>query len=204
MNKVLILDDRIERKKTHMNDAAIKQLSFCVSNGWLNTITGEGVEKDMSFQYCSDYSLLAFHKSWLDSNNLLSEIERYAKENRKLLIIFSGGISQILLLNDYKYLRVNSADFYTGRLPGFIEKYVKSEVEQPLLELLYGKGWLIPLYMKYRQLLWNGATEENDAFLEFELNYGKYLEQFKALTPIEMLNKLDESISNEIIKLNAL
>ena len=88
--------------------------------------------------------------------------------------------------------------------PDFIEKYVKSEVEQPLLELLYGKGWLIPLYMKYRQLLWNGATEENDAFLEFELNYGKYLEQFKALTPIEMLNKLDESIRNEIIKLNAL
>lgn len=204
MNKVLILDERIERKKTHMNDAAIKQLSFCVSNGWLNTITGEGVEKDMSFQYCSDYSLLAFHKSWLDSNNLLSEIERYAKEYRKLLLIFSGGITQTLLLNDYKFLRVNSADFYTGRLPVFIEKYVKSEVEQPLLELLYGKAWRIPIYMQYRQLLWRGVAEESEEYMKFELNYGKYLEQFKTLTPIEMLNKLDKSISTEIIKSNAL
>ena len=198
------MDERIERKKTHMSDSAIKQLSFCVSNGWLNTITGEGVEKDMSFQYCSDYSLLAFHKSWLDSNRLLSEIERYAKENRKLLIIFSGGISQILLLNDYKYLRVNSADFYTGRLPDFIEKYVKSKVEQPLLELLYGKAWRIPIYMQYRQLVWRGVTEESEEYMNFELNYGMYLEQFKAPTSIEIMNKLEKSINNEMIKLNAL
>ena len=204
MNKVLILDERVERKKNHMSNNAIRDLNDCENQGYLKMITGEGLEKDNSFQYCLDYSLLAFHKSWLDSNNLLSEIERYAKENKKYLIIFSGGISQTLLLNDYKDLRVNSAIFYTDRLPDFIEKFAKNEVEQPLLELLYGKAWRIPIYMKFRQLLWRGITEENEDYLKFESNYGMYLEQFKAPTSTEIMNKLDKSINNEIIKSNVL
>jgi len=204
MNKVLILDDRIERKKNHMSNNAITELTNCVNRGYLALMTGEGIEEDKSFQYCSDYSLLAFHKSWLDSNNLLMEIERYAKDNEKFLIIFSGGISQTLLLSDYKDLRVNSAGFYTDRLPVFIEKYAKSEFKQPLLELLYGKAWQIPIFMKYRQMLWRGVSEDSDEFTIFELNYGTNLEQFKAPTPIDMINELNKSINHEIIKSNAL
>ena len=203
MKKVLILDDRIERKKTHMTDAALKQLSFCVSSGWLNTITGEGVEEDKSFQYCSDYSMLAFHKSWLDSNNLLSEIERYAKDSKKLLIIFSGGISQTLLLNDYKDLRANSSDFYTDKLPDFIERYATSNIEQPLLLLLYGEVWKLPIYMKYRQLLWKGLPESNedDVFL---LNYESILKEFGESTSADILHKLNIAINKLTIKENTI
>lgn len=204
MNKVLILDDRIERKRNHMSNNAILELTNCVNQGFLTMITGEGIEKDKSFHYCSDYSLLAFHKSWLDSNMLLSDIVRYARKNEKILVIFSGGISQTLLLNDYKDLRVNSAIFYSDSLPIFIEKYAKNDVEQPLLELLYSKAWLIPIYMQYRQLVWRGVTEESEEYMNFELNYGMYLEQFKTPTSIEIMNKLEKSINNEMIKLNAL
>ena len=58
--------------------------------------------------------------------------------------------------------------------------------------------------MQYRLFLWRGVAEESEEYMRFELNYGKYLEQFKALTPIEMLNKLDKSISTEIIISNTL
>ena len=204
MNKVLILDDRVERKRNHMSNSAIIELTNCVKRGYLEMITGEGHENDKYFQYCSDYSLLAFHKSWLDSNKLFSDIEKYAKNNKKFLVIFSGGISQALLLNEFKDLRVNSAVFYSGRLPSFIEKFAKSEVEQPLLDLLYGKAWQIPIYMKFRQLLWRGVTEDNEDYMNFILNYGKYLEQFKTPTLTEIMNKLDKSISSEIIKSNVL
>ena len=201
MNKVLILDDRLERKKTHMTDAALKQLSICESSGWLNIITGEGVEKDKSFQYCSDYSLLAFHKSWLDSNSLLLEIERYAKYNNKFLIIFSGGISQTLLLNDYKDLRVNSADFYTGKLPDFIERYATSKIEQPLLRLLYGEAWQLPIFMKYRQLLWKGLPE-SDKDEEFILNFESILKEFGESTSVDIMHRLNIAIKKLIIKEN--
>ena len=202
MNKILILDDRVERKKTHLNNDAIRKLSNCVSRGLLTMITGEGVEKDKSFQYCSDYSLVAVHKSWLDANELTMDIEQYAK--KKLLVIFSGGIGQTLLLNDYKYLRVNSADFYTNRLPDFIERYAISGIEQPLLQLLYGEAWRLPIYMKYRQLLWRGLSENDDEYIDNEINYGSYLEQFNAPTISEKLEKLDKSIKDEITKANAL
>lgn len=204
MNKVLILDERVERKKNHMSNNAIRELTDCMNRGYLAMNTGEGIEKDNSFQYCSDYSLLAFHKSWLDSNKLFSDIVEYAKNNKKHLVIFSGGISQTLLLNDFKDLRVNSADFYTDRLPVFIEKYAKSEVEQPLLELLYGKSWLIPIFMQYRQMLWRGVSKENNEFEDFESNYKTILEKFKTSTSTEIMNKLEKSINIEIIKSNAL
>lgn len=205
MNRVLILDDRIERKRTHLNDDSIKELENCVSQGFLKMITGEYLEKDSAFQYCDEYSMIAFHKSWLESNKLVTSLEDYAKKNQKYLILFSGGIGQTILLNDYKYLSVNSALFYTEKLPKFIETFAKSDdIEFPLLQLLYGKNWILPIYMKYRQLLWKGVSEEDDEFLEFELNYEKFIKQFSASSTNEILNKLDSTIKDEIIKANAL
>ncbi len=205
MNKVLIIDDRIERKRTHMNDNSIKKLSNCVNQGYLKMITGENLEKDISFQYCNEFSLMAFHKSWLVSNTLTTSIEEYAKREQKFLVVFSGGIGQTILLNDYKYLSINSALFYTERLPKFIETYAISDnIEYPLLQLLYGNNWKLPIYMKYRQILWKGLSVEDQEYMEFELNYGQLTKQFSAPTTDDILNKLDNTIKNEIIKMNVL
>lgn len=205
MNKILILDDRIERKRTHLNDNSIKELENCVSQGFLKMITGENFEKDFAFQYCDEYSMIAFHKSWLESNKLVTSIEEYAKNNQKYLIIFSGGIGQTILTNDYRYLSVNSALFYTEKLPKFIETYAKSgDIEFPLLQLLYGNNWRLPIYMKYREIIWKGLTEGDEEYDIFELNYGQLINQFSASTSIEIVNNLDNTIKKEIIKTNVL
>ncbi len=200
MNKILILDNRVERKKNHMSDAALKQLSECEEQGYVTFFTGEGLEKDLSFQYCEEYSLLATHKSWLDSNELTTDMVEYAKKEQKLLVIFSGGIGQTLLLDEFKRLSVNSADFYSEKLPSFIKRYAKGDVEQPLLELLYGEAWRIPIYMQYRDLVWKGVSEESDEYERFELNYDLYIKDFKQLSQAEKLNLLNRAINEEILK----
>lgn len=203
MNKVLILDDRIERKKTHMDNRSINELNECASQGYLKMLTGENLEKDNSFQYCDDYAMIAIHKSWLVSNNLMTSLEEYVKRNQKYLVVYSGGIGQTILLNYYKYLSINSALFYTANLPKFIETYATSdEVEQPLLQLLYGDNWMLPIYIKYRQILWKGLSEEDEEY--FELNYEQFIKQFRASTLVETLKNLDDAIKNELIKANAL
>ena len=205
MNKVLILDDRIERKKTHLDDRSISELNVCVSQGYLKMITGENLEKDDTFQYCDDYAMMAFHRSWLVSNNLMTNLEEYAKRTQKYLVVYSGGIGQTILLNDYKYLSINSALFYTSNLPKFIETYATSdEVEQPLLQLLYGNNWRLPIYMKYRQILWRGLSEEDKDYMDFELNYEQFIMQFRASTLVGTQNNLDDAIKNELIKTNVL
>lgn len=205
MNKVLILDDRIERKKTHMNDNSIKELSNCESLGYLKMIIGDDSEKENLFHYCDEFSMLAFHKSWLESNELVKSIEEYAKSNHKFLVIFSGGIGQTILLNDYNYLSVNSALFYTEKLPKFIETLAKSDdIEFPLLQLLYGNNWRLPIYMKYREIVWKGLKEGDDEYDNFKINYEQFIDQFNATTSIEILSNLDNTIKKELIKTNVL
>ena len=200
MKKVLILDDRVSRKKTHMSNGSICALNNCEINGYLKMITGEGLENENSFAYCDDYTLLAIHKSWLDTNGLVSDIEKYAKNNQKYLILFSGGIGQTILREEYTILNVNSAIFYTDKLPVFIDRFSTSEVNQPLLQLLYGENWLFPIYMKYRQLLWKLNLESNEDLKldieDFEDTYKIYIDQFKDNNFIESINKINAEITN--------
>ena len=80
----------------------------------------------------------------------------------------------------------------------------KLNIEYPLLQLLYGNNWKLPIYMRYRQILWKGLSVEDQEYMEFELNYGQLTKQFSASTTDDILNKLDNTIKNEIIKMNVL
>lgn len=214
MNKVLLLDDRPERKKNHMSDQAIKKLSFCENQKYLSMDTVKtginlnNVDKDTLFKYFEGYSLLAIHWSWLDHKKLVREVTEYAGENQKLLIFFSGGIGQTLLLDNYTFLSINSAEFYTDRLPDFIEKYITNEMEYPLLEFLYGESWRLPVYMQYRQILWKGISllgeeyvKNNDGeYWDFEANYAQLIYDFEKPQIKDLLMVLNEAINKEILK----
>ena len=195
MKKVLILDDRPNRKTNHMNEIALKKLIDLEKRGCLKMITGEGLDKD-HLQCFEDFSLIAIHYSWMNENRLIDEIDHYTQSNDKLLIEFSGGIGQMLLLNDFKKLRINSADFYTDGLSSFIEKYVANEIEQPILQFLYGESWRLPIYMKYRHYIWKGNLDNDQSYDKFESNFETYIEGFNDAS-------LNEAINNEICKIKA-
>ncbi len=201
MRKVLILDDRIERKKTHMSKTSITKLTDCKNNNYLKMMTGEGIDEGSLSKHFADCDLLAIHFSWMNDKKLTSIIDSYAKDNNKLLIVFSGGISQTFLTEDFRRLSINSALFYSDKLPDFIETFATKEIDLPLLHFLYGNYKNIPLLMKYRQLIWQGSQNDAD---DFNYNYESYLESSQKATPSETQNELSDIINKEIINLKTL
>lgn len=202
MKKVLILDDRIERKKTHMSSSALQKLLECVNDNYLAIVSGEDVKKESISKYFADYDLLAIHYSWANDKSLIQDIDDFAKSNNKLLIFFSGGIAQTLLLDDFKRLSINSAEFYSDKLPEFIEVYATKEIDLPLLHFLYGNNKNLALFMKYRQMVWKDSKENGTD--EFYFNYESYLEPIIKASSSETLDELNKVIYNEIIKLKSL
>ncbi len=195
MNKTIILDDRPERKKSHISDSVIKQLEECTS---LSIVTGESINSDNIEVSFDRYSLLAIHKSWLDNKGLTNKIVDYCKRNRKYLIIFSGGIGQSLLLDNYMRLNVNSASFYTDRLPLFIEKYASNNATAPLLEFLYGEGWRLPILMECRNYLWHGVYDDKYESEEAIINHLNSI--FHKQSDRYSISDMNNMIYNEILK----
>ena len=173
MKKIIIIDDRQDRKKLHLSDNSINELNNLESEGLLTIVSGI----DLSNLNCSlgDYDIIAVHRSYLVNNNMFNSINDYIRNQEKYLIVFSGGISQNTLLNKGKLLNINSSDFYTSKLPVFIKEFCfETNWQSPLLKYLYGDTWRLTLLLHYRYLLWaygniNDIDDSTDEVIAEEL-----------------------------------
>ena len=59
MNKVVIIDDRKERKKLHLSEAALSSLEELVHSGKLDVM-----ESINEIEELANYSLIAVHRSY--------------------------------------------------------------------------------------------------------------------------------------------
>lgn len=153
MRKIIIIDDRTERKKLHLSDDSISQLKKLEEKGILTLSDGEGFNTVSS--QLDDYDLIAIHRTFLTNSNIFNEFVEYIKDRKKWIIIFSGGITQNTILLNGRQLNINSTDFYTEKLSPFIEEFsYKTDITKPLLLFLYGESWRLTLLLQYRYLLW--------------------------------------------------
>lgn len=154
MRKVIIIDDRQKRKELHLSEAALLELNRLVNTGMLSIETE--INPNFSLDTMLDsFDIIAIHRSYLANNSLFNSISEYTKTKKKHLIVFSGGISQNIILNKGHQLNINSADFYVSKLPLFIEQFcMEDDMQSPLLQYLYGKSWRLTLLLQYRYLLW--------------------------------------------------
>jgi hypothetical protein len=159
MNKTLILDDRLERRNVLMKDKDTVELNNCVNKGWLTFITELPTSRDELEKVLTNYSMIAIHRSWMVDHGVENLIEEIIRRNNDYYIVYSGGISQNLLLNGRMRLNMNAASFYSENLPVMIKRYATGETTQPLLELLYGMSWKLALLLEYRNLIWLGGSE---------------------------------------------
>ena len=145
--KILLLEDRPGRQSQFLNQEQVKSLKemdflyFPSSDECVNMISqiNEKTADLIQFQ------LIIVHKS-----SLLSYGLNYLKSLKKDLILFSGGISQMVYLNeDFPILSINSADLYISNFINFLKKYNKGEVKN-LTELLYGNRWKSGVLPGYR------------------------------------------------------
>ena len=191
MNKVVIIDDRKERKKLHLSEAALSSLEKLVLSGKLDVM-----ESINDIEEIANYSLIAVHRSYLINSGVYNNLLDFIKKSNKLLIIFSGNISQNMIMNNGRQLNINASDFYIEKLPEFINRFSEEILESPLLQYIYGDSWKLSLLLQYRYLLWiygddiDEIDDEEDESLEERIRSilwnGQYVNQQQVCKDIEI------------------
>ena len=191
MNKVVIIDDRKERKKLHLSEAALSSLEKLVLSGKLDVM-----ESINDIEEIANYSLIAVHRSYLINSGVYNNLLDFIKKSKKLLIIFSGNISHNMIMNDGRQLNINASDFYIEKLPEFINRFSEEILESPLLQYIYGDSWKLSLLLQYRYLLWiygddvDEIDDEEDESLEERIRSilwnGQYMNQQQVCKEIEI------------------
>ena len=191
MNKVVIIDDRKERKKLHLSEAALSSLKKLVLSSKLDVM-----ESINDIEEIANYSLIAVHRSYLINSGVYNNLLDFIKKSNKLLIIFSGNISQNMIMNNGRQLNINASDFYIEKLPEFINRFSEEILESPLLQYIYGDSWKLSLLLQYRYLLWiygddvDEIDDEEDESLEERIRSilwnGQYMNQQQVCKEIEI------------------
>lgn len=203
--KILFLEDRPDRQLNHLphkEDAKeIESFSvlFMPKSDECKTIFKQINNGEYSFD--NDLKIIIAHKSSLDTKGL-EHINRFCKANMVKLICFSGGISQITYNNEeYEFLNINSAEFYTERLIPFIKHSINNNFETTLLEIVY-KDWKLSYMCLARQIIENLKLERNDsARNEFEVKLEKInsILKFDFTVNSETIQELNKEITKRIL-----
>ena len=184
MKHIILIEDRIERQKQYLGNNGIERLRRVPNiNIPESTECRRYIEviNDGRMDDLNDFSLIIVHKSPLNQKGLLA-LSSYCKEEQKDLILFSGGNSQLTYHNDnFQALSINSKDFYSESLIDFLHEYTTDKIDN-LLELIYGKNWILGYLMKYRQL---SKILETERFLENKILIEEKLIEIQKVTGIE-------------------
>ena len=196
MSKILIVDDRVNRQEQQFGEKNVEE----ISNYCDNLTSLPGFEKESNYDFknkLKEYSLIAIHLSWLKENKIQNEIIDFAKNNKKYLIVFSGGISQTNMI-EKNILFLNSKDFYSENLVTL----VKSEIDDKCLyKILYGDKWELCLLFRYRQILW--LYPERSIIYEMQ-NYDllSELENLSNLFPkLSSIDSIDKKIHEDYLQM---
>ena len=145
-------------------------------------------EESMLFSY----DVIGIHGSLIKTGQYDSLLSNLL--TTKYVIVFTGDVSQIVLLNEGHLLKIPATVFYSPKLIPFcqyLDNIQESKVQ--LLTLLYGADhWRLPVLFQLRQLLWQWP--------EAERNFTKKqkIEELKNTLSISDYSSLDEEINIEL------
>jgi hypothetical protein len=198
MKAILLIEDRYQRQKVFFNNYEdlneIEGLNNSIDNKKNQDLVSSFTKIDECNRLLGDYHLIILHRSYID-NSKINTVEKYAKNNKKDLILFSGGIDQSNYSKEEEsqILLINSRDFYSDNLIPFLNGYISGDINN-LLYLLYGDNWRLPYLLRYRQLLVNQKYGDK---------IGEDINEEEFYTIKEVLNYADkdipiEKINNEV------
>lgn len=129
---IYLFEDRKDRMKESFD---IEKYSNLITDGVF--VSGN---TEIFFKDISDAEVIILHKSYAFTGNFTVDVfKNWCKENHKLLVIFSGGLTNGIV-NNY-YAESNSGDLYQN-LPEFLDYYSKNNtINLPLL--IFGKKYLL-------------------------------------------------------------
>jgi hypothetical protein len=195
MNEIILIEDRPGRQRQFLTE---KQFGMLCEKSYLN-MPQEEICRTLIDEINSNnsssllkYSLVMIHRSSLDRNGLKA-IEDLCNFKKIDLILFSGGLSQLIFAREkYQSLSLNSKEFYNNHLISFLDKY-SQEKTTCLLELVYQSNWKLELLMRYRLLKTKEMFEE-DEFVQVILE--EEIKQIEKITGIS-----SDSVNSEINKI---
>ncbi len=194
MKAILLIEDRFQRQKVFFNNYEdlneIEGLYNSIDNKENQALVSQLTTIDECNRLLRGYHLIILHRSYID-NSKINTVEKYAKNNNKDLILFSGGIDQSSYSkeDESQILLINSKDFYSDNLIPFLKGYISGDVNN-LLYLLYGDNWRLPYLLRYRQLLVN---QKNGDII------GEDIDEEEFDTIKEVINYKDKDIGIEKI-----
>ena len=150
---VLIIDDRPMRPYLHLTEDIVYKLQQLPNVNCRTSAEGVNFE---------EYDVIAIHKSYATSNNLVNTLDKTISNGSKYIVYFSGGISQQAITRGGHQAIIGSDVFYSKHLFPFCEQLINDEDIQ-LFKLIYGlEQWRLPILMRLRQLNWMNPDGEYD------------------------------------------
>jgi len=195
MNEIILIEDRPGRQKQFLDN---EQFDMLCKKSYLNMPQEEicrALINEVNSNNTSSllrFSLVMIHRSSLNRNGLKA-IEDLCNVQKMDLILFSGGLSQLIYAKEkYQSLSLNSKEFYNNHLISFLDKY-SQEKTTSLLELVYQSNWKLELLMRYR-LLNTKEMLEKDEIVKIILE--EEMKQIEKITKIS-----SDSVNSEINKI---
>lgn len=185
-NSILIIDNRQLRAQRLMGDrwADLEALP--------NVHLEESVPEE---SVISSFDVIAIHGSLISENHLEARLATLVKE--KHVIIFSGAVSQMILSNEGRLLKVPAVGFYSQNLIPFC-KYLDDPGEQQvqLLALVYGVDHCrLPILLQLRQLLWQYPEGERPYVQR------RRIDELKKSLSLTDESVLEDEINKELLSL---
>lgn len=184
--KIIIVDNRQERARGLLSEEwdHLHQLSTYVDK-----------VEDVDLP---SYDVIAIHGSYIIEKNLESIIRDLLKD--KFIVEFSGGITQVNLIEDGHLLKMPAIKFYSTNLIPFCS-YLTDEATESidLSMLVYGVDhWRFPQLLSLRYLLWQYPVKDHRP-RRVENRIDQLLSSL-SITNLEKSN-LDSEINKELMAL---
>ena len=170
MRRILLVEDRPQRQISILGEDFVKSLEEKEGITLSNNLPDEnGLD---------EFDLIIVHRSYLIENNLYQNLLELSKKKSKYVVSFSGGTSQTNLINEH-FLETSAQNLYNkNRLESFVEEVTDTDNTIHLLELIYGKNWIVTLLVKYKHLVWqyekNIPSNIDDEIYELEEDISHY------------------------------
>jgi hypothetical protein len=186
MKKVLLIEDRSERQTLLLKTIKLSEYSDILDNMIKEKYEKifESLKND-SFDFYN-YSVIITHQSAFKDDNIsiLKKLEKHCKENKKTLVLFSGGIDSKSYLEEegYQRLDISSKTLYSEHIELFLEDAQKGN-NNPLI-LSFGKKWEISILLN--------ILEQLNIFIgEIQKDKILYSVFLRDNPKIELINSLD-------------
>lgn len=143
MRKILLIEDRAYRQNDFLKQININLDEY--KDILDNKIDDKYIEfiKDMKNNRfdLSIYDVIIAHQSIFinEYKEILGKIKNYCKENKKALVLFSGGNETSYMNDEYEELGLSSEVFYSQNLQLFLDDFRLNHINIRILT--YGNRW---------------------------------------------------------------